>query len=207
MSTVQTVLKACSFCDSATYQGILTAIRREQQGRQIYERVAYQLENLGLYVIAYAFCFAAAQEKEHADVFRGLAVAHGGQPDPDCTEPSLLLPEDPVQLLRGAIQSEQEEGDCYAQLALTAREEGYPRIATAFQRIAETECLHARRFRQYLDALRQDSLFREEGRASWVCLHCGQFHAGQEPPLHCSACQRNRGHFIRSSYHPFSVEE
>ena len=91
----------------------------------------------------------------------------------------------------------------YARIAM---EEGYPRIAEAFRRVAETEQLHAQRFQQYAKALADDSLFRDDRRISWVCLPCGQLHSGHEAPDCCSGCGRDRGHFIRSSFYPFVVE-
>ncbi len=208
MSTIERVFQPCSFCTGAVYQGLLAAIAQERAVRRHYERCACRLEALGLQVIAHAFRFAAAQEKEHADVLTGLVIAHGGAAPAGELPLPRPVPDDPAGMLRAALLAEEEESQAvYPQLARAAQAEGCPRIATALTRIAETEGLHAKRFRQYLEAYDEGTLFRAAGGVSWVCLHCGQFHTGQEPPAKCSACQRGRGYFIRSSYHPFCVEE
>ena len=105
-----------------------------------------------------------------------------------------------------AAQAERHEGErFYPRCARIALEEGYPRIAEAFRRIGETECLHAQRFEQYAAALREGRLFHDAAPISWVCMPCGEIFSGPEAPLHCAACGRDQGHFIRSSYYPFSV--
>ena len=205
MSTVQT---ACPpFMDSQTHRNLQSACMGEVQAQQLYLHAARCMEDAHLHVIAHAFRFTAAQEKEHADIFRGLMTAHGGQPILLADDPSLTLPREPLEILRAVLQSEHEEWDTlYPCSARIAAEEGYPRIAAAFHRIAETEQLHAQRFLRYLEALSEGTLFRAAARVSWFCLPCGQLHTGHEAPAVCSGCGKDRGHFIRSSFFPFTVE-
>ena len=196
------------FADSRTYRALRSACLGELHARRLYLQAARQLEEAHLHVIAHAFLFTAAQEKEHADIFRGLITANGGSGIPMTEDAPLLLPREPLALLKAVAQSEHDEWDkLYPQNAVTAREEGYPRIASAFLRIAETEQSHAQRFLQYAKALAEGSLFRDRRRISWLCLPCGQLHSGTEAPAICSACGRDQGHFIRSSYYPFVVME
>lgn len=208
MSTVQTAAIPCqSFMDSQTQRNLRTACLGEMHARRLYLHAARQMEDASLHVIAHAFRFTAAQEKEHADIFRGLIAAHGGRNLPQAEDAPTLLPHDPLELLKAVTQSEHDEWDTlYPFYASTAMEEGYPRIAATFRRIAETEQSHAQRFLQYAKALADGSLFRDRARISWLCLPCGQLHVGREAPESCSTCGRDRGHFIRSSYHPFVVE-
>ena len=206
MSTVQAMTKQ-AFPDSMTHQRLRSACLGEMHARRLYLHAARWMENASLYVVAHAFRFTAAQEQEHADVFRGLLAAYGGHTVPLAEEAPLLLPHEPLPILHAVTQAEQEEsGTLYPHCARIAAEEGYPRIAETFLRIAETEQLHARRFQQYASALQEGRLFRDEARVSWLCLPCGQLHTGVEPPESCTACDRNRGHFIRSSFYPFTVE-
>lgn len=194
------------FTDSRTHAALRAACMGELHARRLYLKAAQRMEEEHLHVIAHAFLFTAAQEKEHADVFRGLIAAHGGQCVPMAEDAPLLLPHAPLDILKAVSQNEHNEWDSlYPFHARVAKEEGYPRIASAFRRIAETEQSHAQRFLQYAKALAEGSLFRDRRRVSWVCLPCGQLHAGCEPPDCCSACGRDRGHFIRSSYYPFVV--
>lgn len=197
-----------AFAASRTYQALRSACLGEAQARRLYLHAARRMEDMNLHVIAHAFHFTAAQEKEHADIFRGLIAAYGGSSVPTPEDAPLLLPHDPVDILKAVAQNEHDEWDTlYPFHARTAAEEGYPRIASAFCRIAETEQTHAQRFLQYAKALAEGSLFRDHRRISWVCLPCGQLHTGFEPPERCSACGRDRGHFIRSNFAPFIVED
>ena len=196
-----------AFTDSQTHRNLRTACLGEMHARRLYLHAARKMEDAKLHVIAHAFHFTAAQEKEHADVLRGLIAAHGGRTVPLAEDAPLLLPHTPLEILQAVTQSERDESDTlYPFYARIAMEEGYPRIAEAFRRVAETEQLHAQRFQQYAKALADDTLFRDDRRISWVCLPCGQLHSGHAAPDCCSGCGRDRGHFIRSSFYPFVVE-
>ena len=218
MSTVQTLpaqevppVEAAAargaFHDSMTCRHLRSACLGEMHARRLYLHAARSMEDASLYVIAHAFRFTAAQEREHADIFRGLLAAFGGQCVPLAEDSPLLLPHDPLDVLREVAQAEHDEWDTlYPFYARTAMEEGYPRAADAFRRIAETEQCPARRFLPYAKALAEGSLFRDSARVSWLCLPCGQLHVGCEAPERCSTCGRDRGHFIRSSFFPFLGE-
>lgn len=196
------------FADSHTHLNLRTACMGEMHARRMYLQAARKMEDASLHVIAHAFQFTAAQEKEHADIFRGLIAAHGGSGAPLAEDAPVLLPHTPLEILQAVSQSERDESDTlYPFYARIATEEGYPRIADAFLRVAETEQCHARRFQQYAKALDEGTLLRDARRISWVCLPCGQLHTGCEPPAACSACGRDRGHFIRSSFYPFVIED
>ena len=209
MSTVQPAAMDCrSFPDSQTHRSLRTACLGEMHARRLYLHAARRMEEASLHVIAHAFRFTAAQEKEHADVLRGLIAAHGGCTVPLAEDAPLLLPHEPLDILKAVSQSEHDEWDTlYPYYARVAAEEGYPRIAEAFRRIAETEQHHAMRFLQYAKALADGTLFRDEHRISWLCLPCGQLHTGCEPPASCSGCGKDRGHFIRSSFYPFVIDK
>lgn len=205
MSTIQTAAPVIPFHESCTCRSLQDALRHKRRAQHAYLSAARRLEEDGLQVVAHAFRFTAAQEAEHAAILQGLLTASGG--DVPSVEDAPPLPEDPLAMLRAAAAAEHSVWDerC-PQYARTAEEEGYPRIAAAMERIAETDQLHARRFAQYMEALSDGLLFRDEQRVSWVCLSCGQLHVGCEASEHCSSCSGGRGHFIRTSFYPFSVE-
>ena len=195
-----------AFMDSRTYQALQSALLGEEQSRRMYLQAAQTFEDAQLHVIAHALRFTAAQEKEHAAIFSGLLSVYGGNPLPHA-DILPLLPGEPAALLQALAQNEISEAErlypCNARIAL---EEGYPRIAAAFQRIAETEDLHARRLRQFEEALLSGALFRAERPVSWYCLACGELRTSCEPPDSCPSCGKNRGYFIRSSHFPFAIE-
>lgn len=208
MSTIQTaapVIPRLSFPESRTCRCLQSALRDKRRARQLYLDAAHALEEAGLHVIAHAFRFTAAQEAEHAAVLQGLLTSNGGDiASPEDTAP---LPREPIDLLRAAAADEHTVWDERCPLyASAAADEGYPRIAATFRRIAETDQQHARRFAQYMEAVASGRLFRDEQRVSWVCLSCGQLHTGCEPPTSCPGCSGGQGHFIRTNFYPFSVE-
>lgn len=205
MSTLQTAA-AMNLTNPRTFHSLQCACVAEMHTHRLYTAFSQQMDEDGLHVVAHAFRYTAAQEKEHADILRGLLSASGESAVPCPEDAPLLLPRDTQELLRAVIQVETNEGKhLYPGIAQTAQEEGYPRVAEACRHIAETELLHAQRFRRYARALAEDRLFRDVRPVSWVCLGCGQFHAGLEAPSCCPGCGRDQGFFIRSSFYPFSA--
>ena len=204
MSTIVTA--GPDFALTRTHRNLMTAGQGEHRARRLYLLAAQRMDVAELQVIAHAFHFTAAQEKEHAAIFRGLLTAYGGHALPLVEDSPLLLPREPLAILEAIAQTEQDEADkLYPAHARAAESEGFPRIAEAFRRIAETEQLHARRFAQYAHALADGSLFRAEQTVGWLCLPCGQMHYGQDAPRQCATCGSARGQFIRSCFYPFTV--
>lgn len=190
--------------EADTRRVLADACRAKKALCRRYLTAADALEADGLHVIAHAFRFTAAQEREHEAVLTGLLHALGGACLPCPAETP--LPADPMALLKEAARIEQDMGTCvYPQAACAAEAEGHPRVAETLRRMATLELCHARRFLQYARALAEDTLFHDAQRVSWLCLACGQFHMGQEAPERCPSCGCDRGHFIRSSYQPFSL--
>lgn len=205
MSTLQS-LRCPAFMDSLTCRNLRSACLSEMHAERHYTRCAQAMEDASLQVIAHTFRFTAAQDREHTAILGGLIVAQGGN-IPDAEDAPASCSANPAELLRAAALNKHGAWDVlYPQYARTALEEGYPRIAQALGRIAETEQLHARRFAQCMEALHDGTLFHSPERCSWVCLHCGQLHTDFEPPRHCPVCSGGQGCFIRSSFYPFCVE-
>ena len=205
MSTLQPLCSP-AFMDSLTCRNLRSACLSEMHAERHFLRCARAMEEASLQVVAHAFRFTAAQDREHAAVLSGLMTAQGGS-IPAAEEVSSPCSGSPIELLRAAALHKHGTWDVlYPQYARTALEEGYPRIAKALMRIAETEQLHARRFVQYMEALHDGTLFCAEERCSWVCLHCGHLHTGFEPPESCPGCSCGQGYFIRSNHYPFLVE-
>ena len=181
------------------------ALHYSRQAAGIYQQAADLMTTAGWQVIAHAFRFTAAQEREHAAVLQGLLQTCGVTPEsPPSTDVS--LPREPEALLQHALE---RECACAEDLLPAAAREAagadQPRIAEALGRIAETELQHAQRFRQYLTALQDGTLLRSAERTSWLCLPCGSLHFGCDAPSACDGCGGGPGHFIRTDFHPFAV--
>lgn len=206
MSTLQP-LRSAAFPDSLTCRNLRGAYLSEMHAASHFLRCAKAMEEASLQVVAHALRFTAAQDTEHAAILSGLMISHGGS-TPEAEAGDAPCSCSPIELLRAAALHKHGTWDVlYPQYARTAQEEGYPRIAQALRRLAETEQHHARRFTQYMEALHDGSLFFSPERCSWVCLHCGQLHTDCEPPKSCPGCEQGQGYFIRSNFYPFSLAE
>ncbi len=186
---------------SRTCRALSSMLLCKAEARSLYLSSARRMEEAGLQVIAHAFLFTAAQEKEHIDILSGLSAAVCPVP-----ENAALPGRDPRGCLENALRLEESTCVQLRGAAHIAMEEGFSRIATALNRIADTDLQHALRFRQYLDAWAEGRLFSAECSVSWLCLPCGELHPGQEPPGVCPACGGSQGGFIRSDHYPFAVE-
>jgi len=204
MSTTQVIPP--DFQSTRTCRNLVTACQETMLSRKQYLRAGEACEAAGLHVVAHAFRFTAAQEKEQAAIFHGMLHTNDGAPVHPSSVPDTPLPDNPQQLLMAAGQTERAKAEqLFPTCARIALEEGYPRIASAFRHIADTERLHAHRFQQYAQALSDGTLFVSPEHSGWFCLPCGHLHYGFEAPLTCDACGCSRGHFIRSDFHPFFV--
>ncbi len=188
---------------SRTCQDLHAARLHTRHARSLYLACARDMADLP--VLAHALRFTAAQEKEQADIFQGLLSTMTDEVPGETETPLLPRPRDPETLLTLFSREERNAAETFRACAGHADGEGRPRIASAFRRIAETEDRHALRFEQYLGALREGTLFCEKTPVSWVCLACGELHAGTEPPEGCAGCGGAGSGYLRSDGFPFAV--
>lgn len=195
---------AVDFKNSQTKVNLMRAFAGESQARNRYTLAAGQAKAMNEQAIEQVFLYTADQEKEHAEVFykflkevNGETIhIEGGYP--------VEFYEDVCQLLRAAEHNENEEHDVvYKDFATVAKEEGFNKISTAFEKIAEVEKSHAARFARFAEALEQGKLHAGESEEIWVCLNCGYIHRGKETPKQCPVCEHSQGYFVRASQAPF----
>lgn len=136
----------------------------------------------------------AANELHHAKIYFGFL--QGGQVQiPVLADAGVLG--STVDNLKQAIEEEQREGvDAYIAAAKTAREEGFPEIASHFEAIASVERHHEERFRTYLDHIQNGTLWKRDHVIRWQCLVCGYIFEGTEPPKACPGCDHPYQHYI-----------
>lgn len=83
----------------------------------------------------------------------------------------------------------------YAEMARTARAEGFPDLAAQFEGVAQTERAHEVRFRKLLENLRKERVFRRNGPVLWYCRNCGHLEWERGAPETCPVCGAPRGFF------------
>ena len=196
---------AVDFKSSETMKNLMKAFAGESQARNRYTFAAGQAKKENLFVISAVFKFTAKQEKEHAEIFYNhLAQMAGENIAIDGTYP-VDITESIIQLLRYAEHNELEEyGDVYKHFSEVAAQEGFTKIASDFQQIAEIEKTHADRFSHFADLLEQNKLFINDVECKWMCLNCGFVYEGKEAPQQCPVCQHDKGYFIRFELAPYT---
>ena len=85
--------------------------------------------------------------------------------------------------------------DMYVRMAKDAEEEGFTRLAKAFEAVANIEKEHEERYRAILDALKAGKVFEKDGVVVWKCRNCGHIHVGNAAPKVCPVCLHPQSYF------------
>lgn len=182
--------------NTITADNLAKALAGESQARNRYTYYARVADKEGYKQIASVFYETADNEKAHAKIFfdflvRGLGAAHinvnASYPIGfGNTEENLLY----------AAQGEKEEwGSLYPGFADKAKEEGFPEIESAFREIIKIETAHEKRYLNYLNNLKNGTLYKRNTEQKWKCRNCGYIYIGLEAPVVCPACKHPQGYF------------
>lgn len=197
---------AVDFKTSETAKNLMRAFAGESQARNRYTFAAQTAKKQNLHVIEAIFTFTADQEKEHAEIYYNhLKDLLGETIEIDGGYP-VDTHDDVLKLLRSAQHNEYEEYDpVYKTFANIASEEGFSKVASSFNMIAEIEKTHGERFKNFADMLENNKLFISDVETGWLCLNCGHVHTGTHAPAVCPVCNHNQGYFIKLSLSPFQA--
>ena len=166
---------------SKTEANLWTAFAGESQARNKYTYSASAAKKAGYEQIAAIFEETAGNEKEHAKMwFKEL----GGIGDTAAN-------------LRAAAEGENGEWtSMYPEMAATAREEGFTRLAYLFEAVAAIEKEHEERYLKLLANLEGDVVFKtDDENTVWICRNCGHIHFGEEAPEVCPVCAHPKAYF------------
>lgn len=178
---------------SKTEQNLLKAFAGESQARSRYTYFASVAKKEGYEQIAGVFLETAEQEKEHAKRF--FKFLEGGMVEITATYPAGIIGTTAQNLL-AAAEGENEEWDIlYKEFEQTAKEEGFPQIATTFRMIARVEAEHEARYRKLLANIAENTVFKKEEEIEWQCRNCGFVHKGKNAPNMCPACEYPQAYF------------
>ena len=167
---------------SKTEANLWTAFAGESQARNKYTYFASVAKKAGYEQIAAIFEETANNEKEHAKMwFKEL----GGIGDTAAN-------------LKAAAAGENEEWtSMYKEMAETAREEGFTRLALLFEGVGKIEKEHEERYLKLLSNLESDVVFQDGEETVWICRNCGHIHVGKEAPKVCPICAHPQAYFER----------
>ena len=175
---------------SKTEANLWKAFAGESMARNKYTYFASKAKKEGFEQIAAIFEETAGNEKEHAKLwFKEL----GGIGDTAAN-------------LKAAAAGENEEWtQMYKEMAETAREEGFEKLAFLFDGVGKIEKEHEYRFRHLLNDkiriknLEEGVVFKRGDEYVWKCRNCGHIHFGKTAPEVCPICAHPQAYFeIRS---------
>ena len=163
-----------------TEQNLRAAFSGESEARNKYTFFASVAKKEGYNQIAAIFEETAANEKEHAEMWFKLLKGIG----------------DTKANLANAAEGENYEWtNMYPTFAREAREEGFDSIATMFERVAEVEAEHEKRYKKLLENVEGGKVFIREDVVMWQCRNCGAIVIGKAAPEVCPVCAHPKAYF------------
>lgn len=177
-----------------TEKNLLTAFAGESQARNRYTYFASQAKKEGFVQIADIFIETANQEKEHAKrMFKFLKS--GEEVEITAAFPAGAIKDTMANLQAAADGEYYEWSEMYPGFAKVAREEGFDKIAEAFEAIAIAEKQHENRYNQLWKNIEAGAVFKKGEKVVWRCRNCGYLHESEEAPKVCPACAHPQAHF------------
>ena len=165
---------------SKTEANLWKAFAGESMARNKYTYFASKAKKEGFEQIAAIFEETAGNEKEHAKLwFKELGELG-----------------DTAANLKSAAAGENEEWtQMYREMAETAKEEGFERLAFLFEGVGKIEKEHEERYRALAENLKNNKVFAREEQQVWQCRNCGYTYIGKSAPLKCPVCAHPQSYF------------
>jgi len=175
-----------------TEQNLLKAFAGESQARNRYDMFAKQARKEGYQQMAAIFEETALHEQQHAKRF--FRFLEGGMVEITATYPAGKVGTT-AENLKAAAEGENEEWtELYPAFARIAKEEGFPKIASAFKVIAQVEAEHERRYLKLLQNISEDKVFVKEGKVWVKCIKCGYVYESAKAMENCPACEHPKAY-------------
>ena len=83
----------------------------------------------------------------------------------------------------------------YKEFAMTAKEEGFTRLAYLFEQVGNIEKEHEERYRKLLSNVEEGLVFSKDGDRIWQCRNCGHIVIGSSAPKVCPVCNHPQSYF------------
>lgn len=180
-----------------TAENLMKSFAGETQARTRYTYYSSIAKKEGYVQIANIFMETAEQEKEHAKRFyKFLKEDFKDESIEINSSYPVSFHQETAKNLKAAADGEHEEWEVdYPNFAKIAKEEGFPEISVAFEKIGEVEKRHERRYRKLLENIENNTVFKKDEVVLWKCNNCGYIHEGKEAPKSCPACIHPQGYF------------
>ena len=168
---------------SKTEKNLMAAFSGESEARNKYTYYASQAKKDGYVQISKIFEETANNEKEHAKIW--FKLLHDG---------GIASTSD--NLADSIVEERKEWTNTYLKFAKEAREEGFNDIADTFEKVANIEANHEKRYKKLLENIKEDSVFSKDVNVVWQCSNCGHTVVGKEAPKVCPVCDHEQGFFM-----------
>jgi rubrerythrin len=195
LETVERGGDMAEFKGSATEKNLITSFAGESQARNRYTYFSGKAREDGFVQIADIFEETANQEREHA--MRFFKFLEGGMVaiDPAFAFPAGVIGTTAENLKAGAAGENYEWTDMYPGFAKVAREEGFDKVAKAWEAIVVAERQHEKRYLGLLANVEAGTVFKKDAPVVWRCRNCGYLHEGPEAPAACPACAHPQAYY------------
>lgn len=158
----------------------MAAFAGESQARNKYTYFASAAKKEGYEQIAAIFEETAGNEKEHAKLWFKELGGIGTT----------------AENLKAAAEGEHYEWTTmYKEMAETAKEEGFTKIAYLFDAVSKIENKHEERYLKLLGNVEDNLVFKRGGDLVWICRNCGHIHIGPTAPNVCPVCSHPQAYF------------
>jgi rubrerythrin len=178
-----------------TEKNLLKAFAGESQAKNRYTFFAKEAKKEGYEQIAAIFEQTAKQEEQHAKQF--FRFLEGGEVEITAIYPAGIISNTQDNLKAAAMGENEEWTSLYPGFSDIAKEEGFPKVATAFKMIAKVEAEHEKRYLKLLKNIVEDKVFKDDQPTKWVCRNCGYVHEGTKALENCPACNHPLAYFER----------
>jgi rubrerythrin len=178
---------------SKTEQNLLAAFAGESQARSRYTMAAKIAKKEGFEQISAIFMETADNELEHAKVF--FRQLQGGEATITAGYPAGVVGGTLEQLKLAAAGERMEWTTLYTGFGDVAVQEGFKDAALAFEKIAEVEKWHERRYNKLIEAVQAGTVFKKPQAVLWKCRNCGRVIEAAEAPEICPSCDHPRAYF------------
>lgn len=176
-----------------TEQILINSFAGESQARNRYTYFSKIAKKEGYEQISAIFLETSENELEHAKLFY-KHIGNNSNAHVDGFYPFELGTTE--ENLKSAISGEEEEFSVlYYNGELIAKEEGFEEISDTFRNVRVSEQHHAKRYKELLKNLQENTLFKKEKEETWFCRKCGYIYVGKEAPHICPLCKHPRAYY------------
>lgn len=176
------------FQQSRTYTNLQNAYDIELKQSTLYSIYGDIVRQEGYRQIANVYEVFQKNNKEHARIWL-RQLNEGSLPNAE-------------EALQASAQTEYYKGNqLYREYARIAGEEGYTRIESLFNGIANIDLNHGLRMETYYNEVVRNQVFCKEQSTLWICMQCGNIYGGECAPEICPVCG-----FPQSYYRWYGVE-